>query len=212
MKITTISDSHTNHDQLIIDPTDMLIHAGDFSFQGRLQETIKFLQWIEVQPAKYRIFIEGNHDGMGDLQPSLFKELLKEHAPTTIFLRNEGCEIEGIKIWGRQITPTFGEWFHMADPQSPKMLKSLSIIPSDINILINHGPAYGILDRTNAGENVGCMDLLNELDRFKSLKLHIVGHIHEAAGQIIVNGVTHINASVLNERYINSNKPIIFNY
>ena len=210
-KIICISDTHTKHDKLIIDSCDILIHAGDFSFMGRPQETTNFLKWFESQPATHRIFISGNHDFMDQNEPALFQALLEQHAPTSIYLRNEGCEVKGIKIWGRPITPTFFDWAFMADPGSPMMLSSLSIIPSDTDILINHGPAHGILDRTKSGENVGCKDLKNELERLK-LKYHIFGHIHESPGQVKVADVTHVNASVLNERYINANKPIIINY
>lgn len=211
LKITAISDTHTYHDQIKIEPCDILIHSGDFSFRGGYQETIDFLKWIEKQPAKHRIWGSGNHDFMGQNEKTLFKGLIEEYAPTSTYLEHEGINIEGLSIWLNPFTPTYYDWAFMADPGSSKMLSSLSIIPSNLDILITHGPAYGILDLTKNGERVGCQDLLNELERIRP-RYHIFGHIHESAGQLFVDGTTHINASILDENYKVKNSPIILDF
>ena len=200
LKVVTISDTHCMHDKLHIPECDLLLHAGDYSSRGRIEEVKGFLEWFSKQPAKHKIFIDGNHDGMSEENPKLFEEILKEY-PSVRYLRNEGIEVEGIKIWGRPITPSFYDWHHMADRGSPKMLTSLSIIPDDIDILLTHGPAAGILDANNQGESCGCYDLLNELERLKNLKVMVFGHIHHSSGEKEVNGIKHINASVLNDNY-----------
>ena len=43
-----------------------------------------------------------------------------------------------------------------------------------IDILITHGPPYGILDKTSGSENVGCEDLYEAVKRIKP-KYHIFG-------------------------------------
>ena len=73
----------------------------------------------------------------------------------------------------------------MADRGSPKMLSTLKVIPKNIDILLTHGPAYGILDEVN-GEHVGCEDLLNELDTICP-KVLVCGHLHSAHGIKEVN-------------------------
>jgi len=198
-KIVCISDTHNKHNELIIPECQILLHAGDFSGRGSIADTKNFLEWFSKQPAKYKVFCSGNHDMMDYENPKLFEEILKEY-PGVIYLRDEGVELDGVKIWGRPWTPTFYDWGFMCDRGSPKMLSSLSIIPSDTDILLTHGPAAGILDVTNTGESVGCYDLLNELERIKP-KVMVFGHIHHSSGEVEVNGIKHVNAAVLNDLY-----------
>ena len=98
-KFTAISDTHNQHSKVIIEPTDVLLHAGDYTSIGRIHEVKDFLEWFSIQPAKHKIFISGNHDFLDYETPSLFKEILKEY-PNIIYLRDELIEIEGISIWG----------------------------------------------------------------------------------------------------------------
>ena len=46
-----------------------------------------------------------------------------------------------------------------------------------VDILVTHGPPFGILDKTNEGKNAGSELLLKEVLRLKP-KLHLFGHIH----------------------------------
>ena len=214
IRIACISDTHGKHGQLIIpDDIDILLHAGDFTGSGQIWETKEFMHWFNKQEAPYKIFISGNHDFMDQDHPAMFKELLKEY-PNITYLRDEGTTVEGIKIWGRPWTPEFYEWAFMADRGSSKMLSTIDVIPSDTDIILTHGPVYGILDKTKAGELVGCQDLKNFLEDGKCKpKALVVGHIHESAGYVRdEHDILHVNAAVLNERYINSNKPIVLEY
>ena len=49
---------------------------------------------------------------------------------------------------------------------------------------LTHGPAYGIFDRTNRHEDVGCEALRARLSDLRP-RLHLAGHIHEAHGAYI---------------------------
>lgn len=88
------------------------------------------------------------------------------------------------------------------------------MIPTDTNVLVTHGPPLGILDKTDgryhAPENVGCWDLAKRIRELPELKLHVFGHIHCAYGWEKLAGVTYVNASICNERYEHSNRPIVF--
>ena len=46
--------------------------------------------------------------------------------------------------------------------------------------------------------------------RSQKLKVHAFGHIHEASGVLEVDGITYVNASALNRRYIFQNPPFVF--
>lgn len=210
LNICAISDTHTKHEGLVIPACDILLHAGDFSGIGRISEVKNFLEWFSKQSAKHKIFISGNHDMMDQDNPSLFKEILKEY-PGVTYLRDEMIEIEGIKIYGRPWTPEFYDWAFMKPRLSPSMDSTLSIIPSEVDILLTHGPAYGILDMTSRGERVGCEDMLFHLDRIKC-KAVICGHIHHSSGTKLVNNILHINAAVLNDEYKQAFKPVLLEY
>ena len=83
-------------------------------------------------------------------------------------------------------------------------------IPQDLDILLTHGPAYGILDRNMWDERCGCEVLVREIAK-KRPKWHVFGHIHGHGGKIInQEGVNFVNASVLDEEYKVKNNPIYF--
>ena len=83
------------------------------------------------------------------------------------------------------------------------------MIPSDTDILITHGPAYGRGDFVG-GEHVGCKDLLDTIVTKINPKVHIAGHIHCGYGESFAGNTHFINAATLNESYMVTNKPIIF--
>lgn len=60
-------------------------------------------------------------------------------------------------------------------------------IPDDTDILLTHGPPFGMLDVTIHGhKSVGCDMLLERIQTgLPDMKLHIWGHIHEDRGVII---------------------------
>ena len=74
-------------------------------------------------------------------------------------------------------------------------------IPDNLDVLITHGPPFGILDQiTSDTEHFGCEELLKAVEE-KKPKVHIFGHIHGGAGTFD-NGVTRfVNAAYLNESY-----------
>jgi len=207
MKITFISDTHGSHDQLKLEPTDMLIHAGDISKLGQPEEIQKFLDWWEALPVKHKIFIGGNHDFYLEKSPGLFRRMLSNNY---VYLENREIEIEGIKIWGSPITPYFFNWAFNRQ-RGAEIRKYWEQIPKDIDILITHGPPLGVGDRTTRGEAVGCEDLLEIVKKIQP-KYHVFGHIHEAYGVYQEEGITFVNASVLNLSYQMVNPPVIINY
>jgi Icc-related predicted phosphoesterase len=83
------------------------------------------------------------------------------------------------------------------------------MIPSDTDILITHGPPFGILDDTERGEKVGCEDLIDIIQTRVRPRLHVFGHIHEAYGQKQVKDTLFVNASMVNLAYRPVNQAII---
>ena len=213
VKVVFISDTH-NHK---IDPKDMpegdlLIHSGDCSGRGSVADISKFNAWLGSIKSKYKkiIFVPGNHDFLFQHQPTLAIEIMTNCE----VLINKGCEFQGLKIWGSPITPTFGYWAFMRDRGS-EIAEVWETIPKDTDILITHGPPFGILDGIptirggyNFVEHVGCRALLEKVKEIKP-KIHCFGHIHEAHGTTKKHGITFINASIMDGDYSPENSPFI---
>lgn len=203
-KIVCISDTHGQHRSLNLPEGDILIHAGDISRVGKLNEIIEFNSWLGTLNYKHKIIIAGNHDFIFENEYNLAKSLITN----AIYLEDSGVEIEGIKFWGSPVSPRFYDWAFNRD-RGEDIKKHWDKIPKNIDVLITHGPPYGVLDKTVSGENVGCEDLLSKIQEIKP-KFSIFGHIHEGYGIFKDKGITFINACSLNERYKIKNEPIVF--
>ena len=196
MRICFFSDTHKLHREIDLPDADMYVCAGDISSRGRENEIKDFMEWFSriksyLNPIK--ILILGNHDFLGEEEPSRF------------------TVIDGIKIYGSPIQPTFHDWAFNVDRGDP-IKKYWDAIPEDVDILITHGPPFGILDVTNRGNiHVGCEELIKRTNEIKP-KIHVFGHIHEAYGVVERDGTMFINASVLNEYYEVKNKPLLVEF
>jgi Icc-related predicted phosphoesterase len=197
MKITAISDTHSLHHQLNLPGGDMLTHAGDVCNRGTQQEAINFMEWIEKQPYTYKVFIAGNHDFFFE---NFTQQEIQDKLPKGVFFLNDsGIEIEGIKIWGSPITPTFCNLAFNRN-RGKEIAIHWDKIPLETDILITHGPPYGILDKTFNGLHVGCEELAQKVIDIKP-KFHIFGHIHEAHGSTKENNTKYINAASVDIAY-----------
>jgi Icc-related predicted phosphoesterase len=214
-QIVFISDTHTKHKAITEDlvniynncPDSILVHSGDISYRGLPWEVKNFATWYEELPFKNKIMIAGNHDFIFEDEPEEAKQILAEFAPSVIYLQDSGVEINGIKFWGSPVTPRFHDWAFNRDSD---IEYHWNLIPEDTNVLITHGPPHMILDQTRGYVNAGCWRLSDRIKKLADLKIHVFGHIHEAAGMKEVDGVMYINASTLNLYYEVKNSPVIF--
>lgn len=209
MKIVFISDTHGQHRKLKNLPkADLIIHGGDVSKLGKAHEVEYFIYWFLRLDYAHKIFIAGNHDFYFEDYSRDF--IQKKLTSNCHYLCDSGVEIEGVKIWGSPVTPTFFNWAFNVDRGKP-IQKYWNMIPSNTDILVTHGPVGGILDRTTSNINAGCEDLLKTVTKVKP-KFHLFGHIHEAYGKEKVKETTFVNGSLLNEYYNLVNSPWEFEY
>ncbi|MBL7845554.1 MAG: metallophosphatase domain-containing protein [Cyclobacteriaceae bacterium] len=204
MKIVCISDTHTKHKEVILPKGDLLIHAGDVSWVGSELQLIDFFKWFDKQDFKHKIFIAGNHDLMFERNPKQAQSLIPKDI---IYLEESSVTIEGVKIYGTPITPYFFNWAFNRYP-GQDIEQHTRKIPNDTDILITHGPPYGILDANAKGEHCGCPSLLSKIQEVK-LKLLICGHIHEGYGRVEKGKSQYVNASLLNHKYEYKNRPVV---
>ena len=186
MKIIAISDSHNYHSQLIIPPCDILIHCGDATGTGTQKEIEAFARWMDLQPAKHKIFSPGNHERTFEKCLPISKLWWSDYCPSGHLLIHKPIEIEGLKILCTPYTPKFFNWAFMKE-RGLDIKKYWEQIPTGIDILVCHGMPYGILDdvidwSSNKIISVGCMDMLVELERIKP-KIYLGGHLHMNGGK-----------------------------
>lgn len=206
MKIVAISDTHGLHDRLELPPGDMILHAGDLSKRGEEREIVSFLDWFQSLDYRYKIFIAGNHDFFFEKAST---ESIAQLIPSeVIYLNDSGVTIEGIRIWGSPVTPTFFDWAFNRD-RGAAISKHWELIPEGTDILMTHGPVAGILDKTIRGEHVGCADLLKKVQELKPT-YYIGGHIHEAYGHEEQGGTHFLNPALLDHNYRLKNAPMVF--
>jgi len=210
VKIVAISDTHMAHRDLYrLVKGDILVHCGDLTHRGRSHEYADVLEFFRLHCARYKhvIFIAGNHDfGCKEymdnmLQCGMFPDNLH-------YLHNESKEIMGIKFFGSPNTPPFYDWAYMSN--EGELSNIYSLIPKDTQVLITHGPAFGILDvESRNGEHCGSTSLLRAIVDLDNLKHHLFGHIHASNGQQESQNVTFSNCSVLDDNYDMKFKPTV---
>ena len=220
VRLVCISDTHGLTDGMVLPHGDILVHAGDFSNVGSRQDVVKFNDFLSKQPHKHKIVIAGNHDVSFDaanyakLQPQFHARTpvdpieVKSLLTACTYLEDSACEVEGLKFYGSPWSPWFGGWAFNAERGEP-IRKFWTAIPSDVNVLITHGPPIGHGDLCSDSQRAGCVDLLCEIQTRIRPNVHVFGHIHEGYG-ITTDGVTKfVNASTCTLRYKPTNSPIV---
>jgi Icc-related predicted phosphoesterase len=219
MRITCISDTHTKHIQVAKDLPggDLLIHAGDLSSRGYPYEVERFCQWLdELDNYDHKVFIPGNHDFLFENKREDAMQIVRSHKSINLLLDDHisvGPDEDSlIKIYGSPWQPEFCNWAFNLPRNGIGLTKAWGAIPDDTDILITHGPPFGILDKViGRDDNLGCEVLTNRILSLKP-KIHVFGHIHSGNGYYF-DGTTHfINASSLNERYEYEYKPITIDW
>jgi Icc-related predicted phosphoesterase len=198
--IVVVSDTHDLHREIDVPPGDLLIHAGDFTMNSMsAAKLIDFNDWLGELPHAFRVVIPGNHDFV--LEDPSRRSLITN----ATLLINEGVEIMGLKIWGSPATPLFGEAFGVASDTD--RVRLYSRIPTGTDVLISHGPPFGILDQPSGSKHhEGCHQLLDAVRRVRPM-LHIFGHVHGGYGTFSTRDTLFVNAALPGTGYDLSNPP-----
>lgn len=213
MKLVFLADTHNYEitalakEVMELPDGDILIHCGDATGMGTLPEMTKFFQWFGATPYQYKILVAGNHDWMFETQRHLAQCLCEEYG--ILYLEDRGIEIEGLRFYGTPWTPVFFDWAFNAEEED--LAERFRHIPGGLDVLITHGPPFGILDEVTHDfklANMGCKELREVVDRIKP-RVHVFGHNHGGYGQIQIGDTLFINAATCNRRYLPVNPPIV---
>lgn len=178
INIFAFSDTHGHHRALqVTEDADIIICAGD-AVEDDLKggEYDDFIAWFSSLPAKWKIFVPGNHELSFDLGQA--DDIVKQFEAAGITVLQDAVEdCDGVIIGSI----------------SGNSLIADEDIPKDLDILVTHCPPYGILD-----EDMGSLEILNFVLK-AAPKLHLFSHIHATEGQQFQLGETICqNISVFN--------------
>jgi Icc-related predicted phosphoesterase len=212
--IVCTSDLHSHLPP--IPKCDLLLIAGDIcpDFENPLGQikwlNTSFRQWLLDIPAKHVVGTPGNHDRSFEELPHLIPQDLR-----WTLLQHNMVELEGFKIFGMPwIRPIWG-----AFQESEEVLQhKYAQIPEGMDIIISHGPPYGICDlaaprwtdeeKWPEGENCGSKALRERIFQLKP-RLFVCGHIHESFGIHEEEGVRFVNAALCNRSCQPTNYPYV---
>lgn len=214
VRFVCMSDTHSKTDKLHhpVPEGDVFLHAGDFTRRGTLDEATKFNEWLGTLPHPHKVIIAGNHELLLDKVVSTYTKSVNPNdvlTNATSYLYGSGTSVYGIKIYGAPWTPIYHVMAFNLQRGDP-LRKKWSAIPSDVDILMTHGPPLGRGDLNWRGERSGCVDLLHTIQSRVKPKYHVCGHIHEGYGMTTDGHTTYINASTCNVKYEPINYPIVF--
>jgi hypothetical protein len=228
-----MSDTHDHLDEIVgpdwgVPAGDLVVHAGDVSVRGTAPEIERFVQTYGKLPHATKVFIAGNHDWLFERNPEYAEALVLQAGGTfvkpgqvagdltgLVYLQDSGCRVNGLLVWGSPWTPRFFDWAFQTDAGS-RTRALWSRIPADVDILVTHGPAFGVMDQAPAfgvtgapDRRVGCQDLAEELaGRTRLPRLHVFGHIHGQYG-VQSGPMVSVNAALLNDRYNVTRAPVV---
>lgn len=180
VKVICISDTHNN--TLNIPNGDVLIHAGDLTSAGTVQEIQAQLDWLASLPHREKIVISGNHDSYFDPKSRKAEDKAKKLDFKGIhYLENKAVTLKfkggrKLNFYGSPDIPQCGgsdfafQYFRDQTPWGSR-------IPRETDVLITHTPPRYHLDL-----NLGCAALLKEIWLVKP-RLHVFGHIHSGHGR-----------------------------
>ena len=191
MDLVLLSDTHELHREVDIPLGDLLIHAGDWSMFDKSLNAIKdFASWFTSLPHRHKILVPGNHQFRLEQDPSVSR--LFRGATLLI---DQPVVIEGLNIYGSPVTPLYGGAYGMSSPAD--RVKHWANVPEDTDVLITHGPPYGILDQApHVLHHGGDPELLEAVQRLQP-RLHVFGHVHSAYGIQETGDTTFINCALL---------------
>ena len=227
MKIIATSDLHGNLPYspvmgsftTVLPPHDydVLIVAGDIA--PAIRQSLKqekewtkrnFYPWLDVFPAKHKIFIAGNHDLYWEHKTQ--QEIQDILPPNCYYLYDSGVTIDGVSFYGTPWQPIFMRWAFNRSNQEQAL--KFAKIPMHTDVLITHCPPYGFGDidkvmrpnhpMDNPHTHLGSMALRDVIFE-KKPRYNIFGHIHSGDHTPYVHHIENHDITMVNVSYIDEN-------
>lgn len=217
-RIVCISDTHTMHQAVKIPPCDILVHAGDATRTGRVDELQAFNAWCRRLKkdgvVREVVFVAGNHDILLDATHPLaqraserVRRMAREALADVVYLQDAEREVLGLRFYGSPWTGRFYNWAFQIDHMIDD-LRIFGAVPEDLDVLVTHSPPFQVRDRCPDGREVGSITLLERVERCRP-RLHVFGHIHEGHGMTERGRTKFVNAAICTGEGYPTNEPIV---
>lgn len=206
-RIVCLSDTHSLHEQVNVPEGDMLIHAGDFSNWGTLEDVVQFNAWLGTLKHRFPegIYVTpGNHDLWVEKNQ---EEAVRLMTNATLMIQEVTATPSGLTIFASPYQPLFYDWAFQL-PRGEALSAKWALIPNGTDIVVTHGPPLGILDTNENDDRFGDADLADAIRRVRP-KLHVFGHAHHGHGFVTEHGVQFVNAAICTEDYKPTNAPVV---
>ena len=190
-----MADTHMFHDDWKAVPDgDVLVHAGDLTRGGSLDELAVVRDFLRKLPHAHKVVVAGNHDRAFQTEPAAARALFDEGFT---YLEDAGAVVGGVSFWGSPWTPRYHRWAFMKE-RGADIAARWALIPAAVDVLVTHGPPHGLLDdaRTYRGaeEHAGC-EALRDRVRDVRPRVHLFGHIHTNQGIVDDGGIRFANCT-----------------
>lgn len=213
MRICHISDTH-GHFPKLFGRYDVVVHTGDlfpnshFVYVDQAKERHFQLMWLRDNMHEFKVWLQGhpflyvpgNHDF---LDSSLLEFELRKEGLEAFDLTNKLLTFQGVNFYGFPYVPAInGMWNY--ERELPEMQDELDGLIDTLNknyvdVLACHSPPYKVLDLSMGNELLGSTAISDALDykisRDMQPAYYLCGHIHEANGVSIRNGMVVSNAA-----------------
>lgn len=234
LRFVCLSDTHSHVENLknFVPDGDILLHTGNFTNTGQITEIVNFNTFLGCLPHRRKVVIAGNQDLTFD--DSLWNDEhrmkesfnlsrksvnysleqskvlnVKDLLTNCDYLEDSSLWLCGLHIYGSPWIPEYGNSaFNMK--RGKDILRKWDQIPDSVDVLLTHGPPLGYGDVTMARSRVGCLELLNTIQKRVRPLYHVFGHVHEGYGVSSDGHTTFINASTCTVTYTPSNIPLVF--
>ena len=197
IRVVCISDTHGKHRNVKVPDGDVLIHGGDFTHFGKIEDAVDMNDWLGELPHPYKIVVDGNHEANAS-----WKKKTPSILSNATFLRNGVTQLNLVKEGKTRSIKIYGSGFNW--PISAGSVSPFSYIPFDTNVLVNHVPAKGHCDGGG-----GCDMFLEAVKKTVGARLVVGGHIHSEHRQMTSQGVHYVNASMCKNGYSIGWDPIV---
>jgi Icc-related predicted phosphoesterase len=208
MRIMHISDTHGTLPTLY-GRFDLVLHSGDLfpnshhRAEGNKNREMAFqLQWLRDTIPEFKkqlrghpfLYVPGNHDF---LHPDLMEYEMRSEGIEAIGLTNKITSYHNVNFYGFPYVPFIdGSWNY--ECQIPEMQVEVDKMVEQLNstfvdVMTCHSPPFKSLDLTIGNEIIGSTVIANALDYKINKEMmpptYLCGHVHEAAGITVRNGV-----------------------
>lgn len=214
MRIMHVSDTHGRFPRLY-GRYDVIVHTGDLfpnshhvSTGNRVQEAIFQHNWLRDEMKEFKtwlgghpfLYVPGNHD----FTPSAMMEFdLRNEGIEAFDLTDKMLTFQGVNFYGFPYVPAInGMWNY--EREIPEMQVEVDKMVLELNkqyvdVLACHAPIHKCLDLSMGNEILGSTVIANALDYKVSRDMlpanYLCGHIHEANGMSLRNGMLVSNAA-----------------